>query len=355
MTRMAKPRSLLVTGGLGFIGSAFIRRLLSSDSGFYGRLINVDAMSYAGNPDNLADYPPCEDPERYRFVHADIRDRSAVDQIYHTYTIDAVVHFAAESHVDRSIDSPTLFMEVNALGTATLLEAAYRYWSGAGLLSAARFHQVSTDEVYGQLGENGSFSEASPYAPRSPYAASKAAADHIAMAYYHTYGLGLTISHCGNNYGPRQFPEKLIPRMISCLVAGEELPVYGQGLQSRDWIHVDDHCDAIRAVLERGSSGQVYALGARCERRNIDLVHELIEAFALETGQTAAELRSRIRFVDDRPGHDFRYALDPRKIETELGWRAATPFDAGLRETVRWYLRNPDWLARIRSGAYRFT
>lgn len=352
---MNDPKNLLVTGGLGFIGSTFIRRLLAPNSGFAGRLINLDAMSYAGNPDNLADYPPCAAPERYRFERADIRDRAALDRIFNNYTVDAVVHCAAESHVDRSIESPTLFMDVNALGTATLLEAAYRYWKESGLLGTARFHLVSTDEVYGQLGENGFFTETSPYDPRSPYAASKAAADQIAMAYYHTYGLRLTISRCGNNYGPRQFPEKLIPRMISCLQAGYELPVYGQGLQSRDWIHTDDHCDAIRAILERGRPGRVYAVGARCERRNIDLVHELIEAFALETGHSAAELRSRIRFVDDRPGHDFRYAIDPRRIESELGWRAATSFDAGLRNTVRWYLRNSSWLERIRSGAYRFT
>lgn len=352
---MSAPKNLLVTGGLGFIGSAFIRRLLAPETGFAGRLINLDAMSYAGNPDNLAGYAPCAAPERYRFERADIRDRIALDRIFHTYSVDAVVHFAAESHVDRSIDSPTLFMEVNTLGTATLLETAYRYWTSAGLLSAARFHQVSTDEVYGQLGGNGYFTEASPYDPRSPYAASKAAADQIAMAYYHTYGLRLTISRCGNNYGPRQFPEKLIPRMISCLLTDEELPIYGQGLQSRDWIHADDHCDAIRAILERGRPGQVYAVGARGERRNIDLVHTLIDAFALETGRSAAALRSRIRFVDDRPGHDFRYAIDPQRIESELGWRAATPFDAGLRDTVRWYLHNQDWLERIRSGAYRFT
>lgn len=352
---MYEAKNILVTGGLGFIGSAFIRRLLAPGSGFAGRLINLDAMSYAGNPDNLAGYAPCADPERYSFERADIRDLAALDRIFHTYAVDAVIHFAAESHVDRSIDGPTLFMEVNALGTAKLLEAAYRYWMPRGHLSKARFHQVSTDEVYGQLGEGGYFSEASPYDPRSPYAASKAAGDQIAMAYYHIYGLRLTISRCGNNYGPRQFPEKLIPRMISCLLADEELPVYGQGMQSRDWIYVDDHCDAIRAILERGSPGQVYAVGARCERRNIDLVHELIEVFALETGRSAAALRPRIRLVEDRPGHDFRYAINPGKIESELGWRAATPFDAGLRDTVRWYLREAFWLERIRSGAYRFT
>lgn len=352
---MHEPKNLLVSGGLGFIGSAFIRRLLAPDSGFDGRVINLDALSYAGNPDNLADFPPCADPERYRFERADIRDRAALDRIFYRYGIDTVVHFAAESHVDRSIDGPTLFMDVNAVGTATLLEAAYRAWSGAGRLETARFHQVSTDEVYGQLGDDGFFTEDSPYAPRSPYAASKAAADLIAMAFHATYGLNLTISRSGNNYGPRQFPEKLIPRMLSRLMTGEKLPLYGRGLQSRDWIHVDDHCDAIWTILSRGTPGQCYAVGARCERRNIDLVHELIDAFSLETGQDIAELRSLIDFVDDRPGHDFRYALDPSKIESTLGWRATTLFSAGLRATVRWYLDNAIWLDRIRSGAYRFT
>jgi dTDP-glucose 4,6-dehydratase len=338
---------LLVTGGCGFIGANLIRFLLERTP-FEGRVVNVDKLTYAGNPESLADLAG-RFPRRYVFVQADIGDPAAMAEVFDGLGIDAVCHLAAESHVDRSIVAPGDFVQTNVVGTFNLLELAR-----ARRERLVRFHHVSTDEVYGSLGEAGRFVENTPYGPNSPYAASKAGADHLVRAYGHTYGLPVTITNCSNNYGPYQFPEKLIPLMILNALEGRPLPVYGRGANVRDWLFVEDHCRALWEVLTRGRVGETYNIGGDCERRNLEVVERicgLLDEMAPEA--RIGERRRLITFVADRPGHDYRYAIDCTKLQRELGWRPAESFESGLRRTVRWYLEHPAWVARVRSGAYR--
>ena len=323
---------LLVTGGAGFIGANYVRMLLERGG---DRVVNLDLLTYAGNLENLAG---CEGRPDYRFVRGDVRDRALLDRLLAEERIEAVVHFAAESHVDRSIDDPREFLDTNILGTQTLLESARR----AGVV---RFLQVSTDEVYGSLGPTGLFTEDSPLAPNSPYAASKAAADLVCRAYHRTYGFPVLVTRCSNNYGPYQFPEKLIPLMIANALEGRPLPVYGDGRNVRDWLYVRDHCEAVDAVLRRGRPGEVYNVGGNNEMQNIQIVRLLLELLGLD--------ESRITFVKDRPGHDRRYAIDATRIRDELGWAPRHRFREGIRATVDWYLANRAWWEKVRSGAYR--
>ena len=325
--------NLLITGGAGFIGSCYarqVRRKRPAD-----KLVNLDALTYAGNLENLRDL---ESDQGHVFVRGDIRDKDAVTALLRQHQVDAIVNFAAESHVDRSIMSAEPFLDTNVAGTLRLLEAA----RAAGV---RRFVQVSTDEVYGSLGPTGAFEETTPMSPRSPYSASKAAADHFVMAFHHTHGMDAVITRCSNNYGPYQFPEKLVPLMILNAFERKELPVYGDGLHVRDWIHVEDHCEAIDAVLLRGKAGQVYNIGAENERPNLDVVRAILK----HTGRD----ESLLRYVPDRPGHDRRYAMDSRKIRAELGWTPRRRFEEGLADTVDWYRDNQPWCQRVRSGAYR--
>jgi len=324
-------KTLLITGGCGFIGSNFIRYLLQTQSDLH--LVNLDVLSYAGNLANLADVA---DHPRYRFVRGDITDPATVRAAM--TAVDAVVHFAAESHVDRSIQDSGPFVRTNVVGTQVLLDAARA-------CGVARYVQVSTDEVYGSLGPTGAFTESTPLAPNSPYAASKAAADLLVRSYGQTFHLPVLITRCCNNYGPYQFPEKLLPLFICNLLRNEPVPVYGDGQNVRDWIHVRDHCAAVARVLFHGRPGEVYNIGGRCEISNLELTHRLLALLGKPT--------SLIRYVADRPGHDRRYAIDCTKIETELGWRASISFEEGLRETVQWYKDNRIWVEQIRSGAYR--
>mgnify|MGYP000945557665 FL=1 len=349
---MSEARSfsnILVTGGAGFIGSNFIHYLFT-DGGFGGRVVNLDALTYAGNPQNLSDIA-AQYKDRYVFVHGDIRDAALVQKLFADYNIDAVVNFAAESHVDRSILDPQSFITTNVMGTYTLLEAARQAWKGTA--APVLFHHISTDEVYGSLGEEGAFKETTPYDPRSPYSASKASSDFLVKAYGHTYGLPITISNCSNNYGPYQFPEKLIPLMILNMLEGKTLPVYGDGKNIRDWLYVVDHNAAVWTIMTRGTIGETYNIGGENEWENIRLLHRLIEIVAEETGKSVQELEGLITYVKDRPGHDRRYAIDCSKLKNELGWKQSVSFDEGLRHTVRWYLDNPEWIASVRSGAYR--
>ncbi len=371
MSELRSFSNILVTGGAGFIGSNFIRYLFS-DAGFGGRVVNLDALTYAGNPQNLADIAAVY-PDRYVFVHGDIRDAALVQKVFAEYDIDAVVHFAAESHVDRSILDPQSFITTNVMGTYTLLEAARQAWkgrygdgaaqetgatgrsadTGPSTASSVLFHHISTDEVYGSLGEEGAFKETTPYDPRSPYSASKASSDFLVKAYGHTYGLPVTISNCSNNYGPYQFPEKLIPLMILNMLEGKPLPVYGDGRNIRDWLYVVDHNAAVWTIMTRGRIGETYNIGGENEWENIRLLHRLIEMVAESTGKPVRQLEELITYVKDRPGHDRRYAIDCSKLKNELGWKQSVSFDEGLRHTVRWYLDNPGWIASVRSGAYR--
>ena len=349
---MSEARSfsnILVTGGAGFIGSNFILYLFTK-VGFAGRVVNLDALTYAGNPQNLSDIA-AQYKDSYVFVHGDIRDAALVQKLFADYDIDAVVHFAAESHVDRSIIDPQCFITTNVMGTYTLLEAARQAWKGTA--APVLFHHISTDEVYGSLGEEGAFKETTPYDPRSPYSASKASSDFFVKAYGHTYGLPITISNCSNNYGPYQFPEKLIPLMILNMLEGKPLPVYGDGKNIRDWLYVVDHNAAVWTIMTRGTIGETYNIGGENEWENIRLLHRLIEIVAEETGKSVRELEGLITYVKDRPGHDRRYAIDCSKLKNELGWKQSVSFDEGLRHTVRWYLDNPEWIASVRSGAYR--
>jgi dTDP-glucose 4,6-dehydratase len=340
-------KQLLVTGGSGFIGANFIRHLLT-ESDFAGTVVNLDALTYAGNPDSLADIAKAH-PDRYHFVHADLRDRAAVDRVFDEFEIDAVCHFAAESHVDRSIVSPDDFIQTNVVGTFHLLEAARERAE-----RIERFHHVSTDEVYGSLAPDApAFTETHPYEPNSPYSASKAASDHLVRAWHHTYGLPVLTTNCSNNYGPYHFPEKLIPLMIVNALAGKPLPIYGDGLQVRDWLYVGDHCSAIRAVLARGRVGEVYNIGGWNEMPNRDIVHRVCALLDELRPSAEGPYTRLITFVKDRPGHDRRYAIDARKIERELGWRPAETFDSGIRKTVQWYLDHADWVANVQSGGYR--
>jgi dTDP-glucose 4,6-dehydratase len=341
---------ILITGGAGFIGSNFVRQWIDEEK---TAVVNLDKLTYAGNLDSLAEVA---DSPLYVFVQGDVGDGPLVSRLLEEHRPRAVVNFAAESHVDRSIDRPAAFVQTNVVGTFRLLEAARRYWSELDQPDRSRFRflHVSTDEVYGSLGPRGAFNEQSPYAPNSPYSASKAAGDHFARAYHHTYGLPVLMTNCSNNYGPYQFPEKLIPLMILSAVAGKPLPVYGDGQQVRDWLYVEDHCRAIRAVLARGTPGEVYNIGAACQRTNLAVV----ERIAAIVDRLRPELPHRpcsslITFVTDRPGHDRRYAIDAAKIRRELGWEPREGFDSGLERTVRWYLENRTWVERVTSGKYR--
>ncbi|WP_445333479.1 dTDP-glucose 4,6-dehydratase [Thauera sp. ZXT1-4] len=341
---------ILVTGGAGFIGANFVLDWLKGSD---EPVLNLDALTYAGNLENLASLQ--NDP-RHVFVHGDICDRPLLDRLFAEHAPRAIVHFAAESHVDRSIHGPGAFVRTNVEGTFTLLEAARAYWSGlpANAREGFRFLHVSTDEVYGSLGPNDpAFTETKTYEPNSPYSASKAASDHLVRAWHHTYGLPVLTTNCSNNYGPCQFPEKLIPLMIVNALAGKPLPVYGDGLNVRDWLYVGDHCSAIREVLARGRSGETYNIGGWNEMANIEIVRTVCGLLDALRPDPAGSRERLIAHVTDRPGHDRRYAIDARKIERELGWRPAETFASGIRKTVEWYLDNPAWLANVQSGAYR--
>lgn len=350
---MRKLTNILVTGGAGFIGCNFIRCLLGNTSGFSGKIINLDALTYAGNKMSLADIDT--ENARYFFEHGDICDRSLVESLFAKYDIDTVVHFAAESHVDRSIHGPEAFVKTNVMGTFTLLDVARNAWkTGSGALRQdVLFHHVSTDEVYGSLGETGYFTETTPYDPRSPYSASKASSDHLVKAYNHTYGLPITLSNCSNNYGPYQFPEKLIPLMILNMLEGKPLPVYGDGKYVRDWLYVEDHNLAVWEIMRNGKSGETYNIGGENEWENIKLLDVLINIVAAKANLDPAKVRSTITFVKDRPGHDRRYAIDCSKIKHELGWKQTVTFEEGLAGTVDWYLANARWIEGIRSGEYQ--
>jgi dTDP-glucose 4,6-dehydratase len=340
---------ILVTGGAGFIGSNFVIDWLAAAG---EPVVNLDKLTYAGNPANLAGLAG---DARHAFVKGDIADRALLDRLFEKHAPRAVVHFAAESHVDRSIHGPAAFVQTNVVGTFELLEAARAYWQrlDAAAKAAFRFLHVSTDEVYGSLGESDpAFSEASPYAPNSPYSASKAGSDHLVRAYHHTYGFPAVTTNCSNNYGPFQFPEKLIPLMIANALEGKALPVYGDGRQVRDWLYVGDHCEAIRVVLERGRVGETYNVGGNAEHRNIDVVHAICDALQRLRAREGG-YRGLVTPVADRPGHDRRYAIDARKIKGELGWTPRESFETGLARTVRWYLDHAQWVAQVKSGAYR--
>lgn len=338
-------QNVLVTGGAGFIGSNFVRHTLAASQDV--QIINLDALTYAGSPENLKNLPGAD---RHHFVKGDIRDRGLVDSLLRTHRVDTIVHFAAESHVDRSILGPEPFIQTNVVGTFTLLEAARQYWlveRGPGSVGH-RFHHVSTDEVYGSLGpDDPAFSEDTPYSPNSPYAASKASSDHLVRAYGHTYGLGATISNCSNNYGPYQFPEKLIPLMILNAESGKPLPVYGDGQQIRDWLYVEDHCEAILAILKDGLAGETYNIGGGNQPANLTIVRTICDMLD-EFRPRSTSHSELIQYVADRPGHDRRYAMDIAKIRRELGWTPRHSLPDGLRETVEWYLANAAWTAQIR-------
>ncbi|WP_197329162.1 dTDP-glucose 4,6-dehydratase [Ralstonia syzygii] len=342
---------ILVTGGAGFIGGNFVLNWLANPG--TDSIVNVDKLTYAGNRKTLA---AVERDPRHVFSQTDICDRSALDSLFAQYKPRAVVHFAAESHVDRSIHGPAEFIQTNIVGTFTLLEAVRAYWGGldAEAKAAFRFLHVSTDEVFGSLSSTDpQFSETTPYAPNSPYSASKAASDHLVRAYHHTYGLPVLTTNCSNNYGPYHFPEKLIPLMITNALSGKPLPVYGDGQNVRDWLYVGDHCAAIREVLARGRLGETYNVGGWNEKTNLDVVHTLCDLLDELKPKATGSYRDQIAFVKDRPGHDRRYAIDARKLERELGWKPAETFETGLRKTVQWYLDNQVWVQDVVSGEYR--
>lgn len=326
---------LLVTGGAGFIGSAVVRLAVARGH----EVVNLDAMTYAANEANVA---PVAQSNLYSFEKADIRDRAALDRIFALHNPDAVMHLAAESHVDRSIDGPSDFIETNITGTFNLLEAARSHWVRQGKPESFRFHHISTDEVFGSLGTEGQFTETTPYDPRSPYSASKAASDHLVRAWHETYGLPVVLTNCSNNYGPYHFPEKLIPVVILNALHGKPIPVYGKGENVRDWLYVEDHADALLLVVQKGAVGRSYNIGGENERRNIDLVRTIC-ALLDEMAPKATPYADQITFVTDRPGHDARYAIDPSRIREELGWRPSVTVEEGLRRTVRWYLDNEAW------------
>jgi dTDP-glucose 4,6-dehydratase len=339
---------VIVTGGAGFIGSAVVRALIER---YRTQVAVFDSMTYAASPQTLASY---KDNKDFAFYRRDIRDVEAVRTAIAEFQPDAIVHLAAESHVDRSIDKPADFVETNVVGTQVLLDASLAYWKElpAPRKERFRFIHVSTDEVYGALGETGAFTEETPYSPRSPYSASKAASDHLARAWHHTFGLPTVVTNCSNNYGPYQFPEKLVPLMILRGLAGQPMPVYGRGLNVRDWLFVDDHAEALWQVLNNGRIGETYLIGGESERRNIDVVNIIAKLLDEMAPRNTPHARF-ISYVDDRPGHDHRYAIDPSKIRRELGWRPQTNFEDGLRSTVRWYLDNKTWWEPILSNTYR--
>ncbi len=338
--------NILVTGGAGFIGSNFVKMMVKKYPKY--NIINLDALTYAGNLENLADV---DTAANYMFAKVDIRDKEAIEQIFKTQDIDVVVNFAAESHVDRSIEEPEVFLTTNIIGTQVLLDAAKRYWKVnpddkycREYKPGVKFVQVSTDEVYGALGETGLFTEDMNLLPNSPYSASKTSADLIVRAYNETFGMPMNITRCSNNYGPYQFPEKLIPLIINNCLKGHDLPIYGDGMQVRDWLHVSDHCEAIDVVLHKGLDGEIYNIGGNNEKANIEIVKLIIEALG--------KSEDLIKYVKDRPGHDRRYAIDNTKITTQLGWEPAYTFEEGIEETIEWYLNNTDWMENIVSGDY---
>ncbi len=333
-------QNILVTGGSGFIGSAFIRYLLTKVKNFQGKCVNLDLLTYAGNPENLK---AVEKDPRYTFVHGNICDEKLVEEICQKYRIDTIIHLAAESHVDRSIHSPHDFIETNVLGTFHLLEVVRRHPN-------IHFHHVSTDEVYGCLGDEGYFTEETPYHPNSPYSASKASSDHFVRAYGTTYGISTCVSNCSNNYGPYQFPEKMIPVMVLNCLDKKPLPVYGEGKNVRDWLYVDDHAEALWMLLKNGKKGETYNIGGNAERKNIDVVKAIVKI--IEEVKSEKGLDRLITFVKDRPGHDFRYAIDCSKIESELGWKPSHNFESGLKSTVKWYIDHKEWVDNIRNGDY---
>ncbi|WBU63266.1 dTDP-glucose 4,6-dehydratase [Paracoccus aerodenitrificans] len=326
---------ILVTGGAGFIGSAVVRQAIRDGH----EVVNLDMLTYAANPQNVASV---SDAPGYAFEQVDIRNRDELDRVFAEHEPDAVMHLAAESHVDRSIDGPGAFIETNINGTYNLLEAARRYWTEQGKPEDFRFHHISTDEVFGSLGDEGQFTEETPYDPRSPYSASKAASDHLVRAWHETYGLPVVMTNCSNNYGPFHFPEKLVPVVILKALAGEKIPVYGDGGNVRDWLYVEDHADALLTVLQKGDIGRSYNIGGENEAKNIDLVRTICTHMD-ELHPQGAPHDGLITFVTDRPGHDRRYAIDPTRIRTELGWRPSVTVEEGLRRTVEWYLENEDW------------
>lgn len=340
-------KTFLVTGGAGFIGSNFIHYMLNKYDSI--KLINLDRLTYAGNLDNLS---TIENDSRYTFVHGDICDRELVENLFKNYDIDYVVNFAAESHVDRSIKEPEVFVSTNVLGTLTLLNAAKNAWYLNGsFIQGKKYIQVSTDEVYGSLGETGYFTEITPLNPHSPYSASKASADLIVNSYYDTYGMPINITRCSNNYGPYQFPEKLIPLLINNCLNKKSLPVYGDGLNVRDWLYVEDHCRAIDLVINQGRLGQVYNIGGHNERTNIHIVKTVIDYINKNVDNEVTE--NLIKYVEDRKGHDRRYGIDPTKIREELGWKPEVDFETGIIRTIEWYLNNKDWMNKVTSGQYK--
>ncbi len=338
-------RSILVTGGAGFIGSHVVRRLVTRYPDY--QIVNLDSLTYAGNLENLTDI---EKLPNYKFVKVDITDVDAVEKVFADYNIDGVIHLAAESHVDRSISDPMAFIKTNILGTVVLLNAARKQW--AGNFEGKRFYHISTDEVYGSLGEEGMFVETTPYDPRSPYSASKASSDHIVRAYFHTYKLPVVLSNCSNNYGPNQFPEKLIPLSINNIKNSKPIPIYGKGENVRDWLYVEDHASAIDTIFHKGVTGQTYNVGGNNEWKNIDLIKLLCRVMDTKLGREAGTSEKLITYVTDRAGHDLRYAIDSTKLKNDLGWEPSIQFPDGLAKTVDWYLANQKWLNDIISGDY---
>jgi dTDP-glucose 4,6-dehydratase len=357
MTQSRKPKAILVTGGAGFIGSNFIRSLFNNKD-FDGFVVNCDSLTYAGNLESLDEVEREFGGKRYFFQHTNINDRGDIEQLFIRHSIDTVVHFAAESHVDRSIHGPGEFIQTNIVGTFNVLESARNAWKDK---ENVLFYHISTDEVYGSLGDEGHFYEHTPYSPNSPYSASKASADHLVRAYFHTYGLPVVISNCSNNYGPYQFPEKLIPLMILNAMEGKNLPIYGDGKNVRDWLYVGDHCSAITRILSNGRIGETYNIGGENEQPNIDIVHQICdilqethppEGNGVLSGKGIANYRDLITYVKDRPGHDRRYAVNCDKLKNSLDWKPSVTFEEGLRRTIQWYLDHEGWIQRIRSGEY---